>query len=80
MSDHEEKFSTVLLRINSRYRTQDSLSATDFYYQLGTSAVVDSVYRIALTRFNCLYMFPNIELTNNTLVTSVGTVVVPVGQ
>ena len=80
MSDHEENFSTVLLRINSRYRTQDSLSATDFYYQLGTSAVVDSVYRIALTRFNCLYMFPNIELTNNTLVTSVGTVVVPVGQ
>lgn len=78
--DHEDQFSTVLLRINSRYRTKDSLSSTDFFYQLGSSEVVDSVYRIALIRFNCLYMFPNIELTNNTLITSVGTVVIPVGQ
>jgi hypothetical protein len=78
--DHEDQFSTCLLRINSRYRSKDSLSSTDFYYQLGTSEVIDNVYRLALTRFSCLYMFPNIESSHNTLVSNIGVVVIPVGQ
>jgi hypothetical protein len=81
---HDEGFQSKLIRFNSRYRTADSLSATDFYIQLGTSEVIDNVFRVALIRFNCAYLFPNVDTYNNTLVVrhlGFGTPIsVPVGQ
>jgi hypothetical protein len=84
MTDHEDGFSSKLLRINTKYRTADSISNTDFYFQFGTSDVIDNIYRIALTRLGCLYMFPNITPYNNKLVydrnETTETITVPVGQ
>jgi hypothetical protein len=92
MTSHEDGFSTRLLRVNTRYRSAESVSNTDFFYDLPSSEVSESVFRVALTRFSCLYLFPNVDHFNNDFVFVVNgfnadwdipitiTITVPIGQ
>lgn len=82
---HEGSKSTSLLRINSRYRTSDSLSNTDFAVEFLPSQISDSVTRVALTRASFLYLFPNIDHWNRSLLLTDGAgaehiTVLPIGQ
>ena len=84
MTSHEDGYGTRLLRINSRYRSTDSVSNTNFHYEVPSSEVSESVYRVCMTRLSCLYLFPNVDHYNNTFRFASGgmlhTYTMPVGQ
>lgn len=72
---------TNFIIINSKYRTADSRSTSDFTYSLGASLEVDS---ITIKNISIPHVQYNIESYNNTLVVNDGvtsnTLTIPIGQ